>query len=99
MTDIADDQDHDPGSDGGLADHPLTARRLAKHEAILAADGYPYRFERSAYASDLQDRYGSLEPGEETTDRATVAGRLMAMRRMGDASSLERRERPGSREW
>ncbi len=83
MTDKVDDQEQEPGLDGGLADHPLTAQRLAKHEAIVAGDGYPYRFERSATAGDLQDRYGSLEPGEETTDRATVAGRLMAMRRMG----------------
>lgn len=73
----------DPSPERGLADHPLTAQRLAKHEATLAADGYPYRFDRSAYASDLHERYEALEPGTETEDRATVAGRLMAMRRMG----------------
>lgn len=73
----------EPSPDGGLGDHPLTAQRLAKHQATLSGDGYPYRFERSAYAVDLHDRYGSLEPGTETSDEATVAGRLMAMRRMG----------------
>ena len=81
MTDSPENQE--PTPEGGLADHPLTALRLAKHEAILAGDGYPYRFERSDYASDLHERYGSLQAGEETTDQATVAGRLMALRRMG----------------
>lgn len=81
MTDTADTPE--PSPVGGLADHPLTAQRLTKHQATLAADGYPYRFDRSDYANDLHDRYGSLQPGEETEDRATVAGRLMAMRRMG----------------
>ncbi len=81
MTDIP--QDQEPSPEGGLADHPLTAQRLAKHEATLAGEGYPYRFDRSAYAGDLHERYAALEPGEETADRAIVAGRLMAMRRMG----------------
>ncbi len=73
----------EPSPDGGLADHPLTAQRLAKHEATLADEGYPYRFDRSAYAGDLHESYASLAPGEETEDRAAVAGRLMAMRKMG----------------
>jgi lysyl-tRNA synthetase class 2 len=81
MTDTPENPE--PSPEGGLADHPLTAQRLAKHEAILEAGGYPYRFDRSEYAADLHERYGSLDPGEETEDRATVAGRLMAMRRMG----------------
>jgi lysyl-tRNA synthetase class 2 len=81
MTDTRDTAE--PSPEGGLADHPLTAQRLAKHASILGGDGYPYRFERSDYAADLHDRYGSLHPGEETDDRATVAGRLMAVRRMG----------------
>jgi lysyl-tRNA synthetase class 2 len=81
MTDIP--QDQDPSPEGGLAEHPLTAQRLAKHEATLAGEGYPYRFDRSDYAGDLHQRYESLQPGEETAERATVAGRLMAMRRMG----------------
>lgn len=73
----------EPSPDGGLADHPLTAQRLAKHEATLSGAGYPYRFDRSDYASDLHERHGALEPGSETTDRSSVAGRLMAMRKMG----------------
>ena len=73
----------EPSPDGGLADHPLTAQRLAKHESTLSGQGYPYRYERTRYAADLHGEYGELEPGTETTDQAAVAGRLMAMRRMG----------------
>ncbi len=81
MTDEPETQE--PSPEGGLADHPLTAQRLAKHEATLADEGYPYRFDRSKYAAELHEAFGSLEPGTETEDRADVAGRLMAMRRMG----------------
>ena len=77
------DPTSEPTPESGLADHPLTAQRLAKHEATLAGDGYPYRFERSHYASELHESYGELEPGTETDDAAAVAGRLMALRRMG----------------
>ena len=81
---MTDDQEiQEPSPEGGLADHPLTAQRLAKHEATLAGDGYPYRFVRSHHAADLHETYGALEPGSETDDHAAVAGRLMAMRRMG----------------
>ncbi|MCP4304575.1 MAG: lysine--tRNA ligase [bacterium] len=73
----------EPSPDGGLADHPLTAQRLAKHEATLSGEGYPYRFDRSDYASELHERYEDLEPGTETTHRGAVAGRLMAVRKMG----------------
>jgi len=73
----------EPSPEGSLADHPLTAQRLAKHEATLGGDGYPYRFDRTRFAADLHADYGDLEPGTETSDEAAVAGRLMAMRRMG----------------
>jgi lysyl-tRNA synthetase class 2 len=76
-------ENQEPSPEGGLADHPLTAQRLAKHEATLAGPGYPYRFERTHTASELHELYDSLQPGTETEDRAAVAGRLMAMRRMG----------------
>ena len=85
----------EPSPEGGLADHPLTAQRLAKHEATLAGPGYPYRFERTSEAGDLQERYGSLEPGSETTDRVAVAGRLMAMRRMGKLTFAVLQDRSG----
>ncbi|MCU1373875.1 MAG: lysyl-tRNA synthetase, class, partial [Actinomycetia bacterium] len=43
----------------------------------------PYRFEPSASAAELQARYPDLEPGTETGDVVTVAGRLMLRRVQG----------------
>ncbi|MCP3973604.1 MAG: lysine--tRNA ligase [bacterium] len=67
----------------GLADHPLTALRLAKHQAILDDAGYPFRFERSHLASELHDSHGDLEPGTETGETVVVAGRIRNIRAMG----------------
>ena len=66
-----------------LADHPLTAHRLAKHQAMLDGSGYPYRFERSHLAAALHDLYSDLEPGTETGQTVTVAGRIRNIRAMG----------------
>lgn len=57
--------------------------RHDKHEAVLAAGGYPHRFERTHLSGDLHAKYGDLEPGTETEDEVTVAGRLMLHRSFG----------------
>lgn len=57
--------------------------RRAKHETARADGGYPRRFERSDLSADLQDRFSDLGPGEETTHRVSVAGRLMLARSFG----------------
>lgn len=57
--------------------------RHDKHEAILAGGGYPHRFERTHLSADLHAKYGDLEPGTETKDEVTVAGRLMLHRSFG----------------
>jgi len=44
---------------------------------------YPYFFEPSAYAADLQEKYKDLEAGADTDDVVTVAGRAMAVRNSG----------------
>jgi lysyl-tRNA synthetase class 2 len=61
----------------------LIEGRREKHERALGAGGYPHRFERTAYAADLHERYAALEPASETEDRVTVAGRLMLHRSFG----------------
>src|SRR4051794_15264675 len=43
----------------------------------------PYRFEPTASAADLQARFADLEPGTETGEVVTVAGRLMLRRVQG----------------
>lgn len=84
MTEESPQPPDEAGSEeAGLADHPLTALRLEKHQRHLAEGGYPYRFERSSLAAELHDKYADLEPGVMTTDPTVVAGRLRNVRRMG----------------
>ena len=64
-------------------DDPLVAARIEKHRKVVAAGGYPTRFDRTDLASELHDRYADLELGAETGVEATVAGRLMNVRDMG----------------
>ncbi len=45
--------------------------------------GIPYRFERTADAAGLHQRYRELSPGQETDDEVAVAGRVMLVRRQG----------------
>ncbi len=70
-------------TDQGHTEESLIAGRRAKHVAALERGGYPHRFERSAMASDLHERYSELGPATETGDRVAVAGRLMLHRSFG----------------
>ena len=69
----------------GLADHRLTAQRLAKVEALRAAgvDPYPVRFERTALAAEIHSDHGDLAAGAHTGIDVSVAGRLMNLRHVG----------------
>ena len=44
---------------------------------------YPYKYEKTASAKELQKKYENLAAGEETTDTYAVAGRVMAIRNSG----------------
>lgn len=74
------------GDTSELEEHRLTATRLAKVEAMRdrGEEPYPFRFERTAMAADLQERHADLEPGSETGERVAVAGRLVGMRDIGN---------------
>lgn len=68
---------------GETGEDRLIEGRREKHQRALAAGGYPHRFERTDLAFALQERYSNLGPEEETSDRVTVAGRLMLHRSFG----------------
>lgn len=54
--------------------------------ADLADNGvnpYPYVFNKTAKADELQKKYEALEAGAETEDEYSVAGRVMAVRNSG----------------
>lgn len=68
---------------GETGEDRLIEARRHKHEQVLAAGGYPHRFERTHLAAELQERYADLGPEQETDDRVVVAGRLMLHRSFG----------------
>jgi len=46
-------------------------------------ENIPYAFQPTAVSGDLQERFGDIEDGTETSETATVAGRLMLRRVQG----------------
>ena len=60
------------------------------------SDSPPYRFERDAFAADLQARYADLPAEGESGDAVTVAGRLMLRREMGKLAFGTLRDVSGS---
>jgi lysyl-tRNA synthetase class 2 len=75
---------------------PLVAARRERHASILAAGGYPERFERSDLAADLRGRFPDLEPGTQTEVKVSVAGRLMLHRSFGKLQFGTLRDSSGS---
>ncbi len=49
----------------------------------MGINPYPYKFEKTISAKALREKYVSLADGEETQDRYSVAGRVMAIRNSG----------------
>ncbi|MEQ9815788.1 MAG: lysine--tRNA ligase [Azospirillaceae bacterium] len=66
-------------------DNPLKAPRLEKLKATREAgiNPYPYRFEVTARAGELQARHADLAADTETGETVRVAGRIRAMRNSG----------------
>jgi len=55
----------------------------------------PYRYERTAEAGSLQERYAALDPGQETGDEVAVAGRVMLNRPQGRLAFATLRDSSG----
>jgi lysyl-tRNA synthetase, class II len=68
----------------------IVATRRAKVAQLRAAgvEPYPVRFAPTITLADLLAAYPDLEPGTETGDRVTVAGRIVAKRGMGRLTFL-----------
>ncbi len=66
----------------------LINERLRKLDEIrkLGVNPYPYRYDKTHLAADISAKYAQLKKEEHTTDTVKVAGRLIALRRMGKAS-------------
>ena len=66
-----------------------TARR-ARRQALIDAgvNPYPIKSEVTAHAADLEQRYATLEAGEDTTDEYSLAGRIRALRNQGKVAFI-----------
>jgi lysyl-tRNA synthetase, class II len=71
-----------------MEDHPLIAERKKKLDELrkLGINPYPYKFDVTHHAKELVAVHARLEPGTESDETASVAGRIMLMRRMGKMS-------------
>lgn len=78
------------------SDDPFEVRR-EKLAALREAGVAPYvnGFAPDARAAELAERYADLEPGAETVDVVTVAGRLVAKREQGKLTFLVLRDATG----
>jgi len=67
------------------AQDPLRSVRIGKRDSLkaLGVEPYPYSFQRTHEADQLERRYAGLAPGAETEDLVRVAGRIRAMRNSG----------------
>jgi len=85
-----------PGAQTAPDDDPFAVRR-AKLDALRTAGVEPYRdgYEVSAHAADLVGRYADLEPGTDTDDVVSVAGRVVAARDQGKIVFLVLRDSTG----
>ncbi len=66
----------------------LIAERRKKRDTLaeVGIDPYPVRFDRTAVASELHQRYDALEPDARTGETVRMAGRLTSIRGHGKLS-------------
>lgn len=76
----------------------LIKQRRQKLDKIIASGDIPFKskFERTHLTAGIIQKYGDIEAGEQTGETATVAGRIMAVRRHGKASFMVLKDRSGS---
>lgn len=58
-------------------------------------DPYPYAFSRTHTVGEVRRDHGHLAPGQHTAAQVSLAGRIMAIRRMGRATFADLHDRTG----
>lgn len=56
---------------------------------------YPYNYDKTHYAKDINEKYSKLKAGEETKELVSVAGRILLQRVMGGASFFHIQDQSG----
>ena len=80
-----------------FTDQELVRREKAEKLRELGLDPFGQKFERTAYAADLKEKYKDIEHDafENMDDTATIAGRIMFIRKMGKASFFSIKDKEG----
>ena len=81
----------------------LTEQEIVRRDKLnnfkeLGIDPFGHRFDRDSFAKDIKEKYGDVDHDEfeNMTDTATVAGRIMFIRKMGKASFMTINDKTGS---
>jgi lysyl-tRNA synthetase, class II len=74
----------DAGDERSKLDEIVAGRRVKVDQLRgSGVEPYAFAFRPTATLAEVVDRYPDLEPGQETGDQVTVAGRIVARRAMG----------------
>ncbi len=81
-----------------FSEQELVRREKLKKIEELGLDPFGHRFERDSYSVDIKEKYAEVDHDEfeKMKDTATVAGRIMFIRKMGKASFFTIKDRKGS---
>ncbi len=68
----------------------LMAERVKKLNELRekGINPYPYKYDARNKANELAEKYAALKPEEKTSDKVSVAGRIISLRRMGKVTFL-----------
>ena len=68
----------------------LIAERRRKRDDLLklGINPYPYKYSPTHKSSEVLEKYKSLAPEQRTEDSVKIAGRIVALRRMGKATFM-----------
>lgn len=80
-----------------FTEQELVRREKAKNIAEMGMDPFGHKFKRDALALELKEKYMDVdhEQFENMDDTATVAGRIMFIRKMGKASFFTIKDKTG----
>jgi lysyl-tRNA synthetase class 2 len=79
------------------SEHHLIAERLKKLNQLKeeGINPYPYNFHQTAHSKALQEKYSHLNAEEHTQDHVGVAGRIVAIRKLGRMAFAQIKDNDG----
>ena len=81
-----------------FTDQELIRREKAEKIREMGMDPFGNRFDRTAFNNEIKEKYKDVDHDEfeKMDDSATVAGRIMFIRKMGKASFFSIKDKTGS---